>query len=468
MSKVFLTKWSKLEDRFDAQFYWANINFDNCIKLSKIAKVSGGKRLPKGFDYSKEKTEYRYLRIGNISWDGTLDYDNFNYISKELYDILKNYEIKNGDILLAIVGATIGKCSLLNIPNNDRVILTENCTKIKITDENVLPDFLLLLLQTNFIQKQIQLNYIQTTLPKLGLDRVLSLYIPNPPSRERQQALLDIYTFAFLSKQKADEEAKKLLESIDDYLLQELGITLPKEESNDITQRIFTRNWSEVSGNRIDSEFYQLSFKNFHNSISHRFYKLETIGEISSYIASGATPTAGGSDYVENSEYNFLRIVNFTNDLEVDLSNSYYVTQNIYEGMLKRVQLQYGDVLFGIAGSIGKTAIYEHCTKSVVNQAIALLRFKNNINNLFVAFVLNSEIVKKQIKRLQRPTAQPNLNTEELKSLQIPLPPPEKQNEIASHITAIRQKAKALKENALSNFEKAKAEVEKMILGEDE
>ena len=82
-----------------------------------------------------------------------------------------------------------------------------------------------------------------------------------------------------------------------------------------------------------------------------------------------------------------------------------------------------------------------------------------------MAFLLNSNILKYQIKQHQRPTAQPNLNIGELQSLKIPLPPITIQNKIAEHIHNIRDNAKQLKVEAIQDLENAKTEVEKMILG---
>lgn len=100
--KIFTKRYKELTDRLDAQFYWEDMDFENCVKLSSVAKVSGGKRLPKGSSYSKSKTAFRYLRVGDIDWNGNLDYHNFEYLSEELYQILKNYEIHEGDLMLAM------------------------------------------------------------------------------------------------------------------------------------------------------------------------------------------------------------------------------------------------------------------------------------------------------------------------------------------------------------------------------
>ena len=140
--------------------------------------------------------------------------------------------------------------------------------------------------------------------------------------------------------------------------------------------------------------------------------------------------------------------------------------------MLKRSQLKQGDVLFGIAGSIGKVAIYNYTIEANINQAIALLRFKKGINNLYIAYLLNSKIVTFQTDRLKRPVAQPNLNTEELKSILIPIPSNNSkdgfiQDEMAEHITDIRFQAKRLQTEAKEVVESAKKEVENIILGDN-
>jgi len=436
-NKIFLLRYSDLEDRLDAQFYWEDMDFSNCIKLSKIAKVSGGKRLPKGFDYSKEITPYRYLRIGNINWDSTLDYDNFKYVSEELYTKLKHYEIHNNDLLLAIVGATIGKCSLLNIPNDDKIILTENCAKIQIIDSNILPHYLLFLLQSNFVQKQIQLNFIQTTLPKLGLDRVLSLYLPSPPPVEKQQELLDIYQSAFLLKKQKEKQAKELLDSIDDYLLDELGITLP-EVDNSLEKRIFEVNLSDVSGGRFDPFYYKYC-KNIMQSDKYKEFDISELAFIqkgqsitSKEVINGDIPViAGGktSPYTHN-KYNFK-----SNVITISASGAYA----------------------GYAWYHDYPIFASDCN---------VLQSKNDkkLRTIFLFEIL--KLKQHELYNLQQGSGQPHVYADDIKRIKIPLPQIEKQNAIIDHIQNIRDKAKQLKNEAVQDLENAKNEVEQMILGQ--
>ena len=43
------------------------------IKIGKIAQIKGGKRLPKGQNVIEEYTGYKYVRVDDLSWDGTFD-----------------------------------------------------------------------------------------------------------------------------------------------------------------------------------------------------------------------------------------------------------------------------------------------------------------------------------------------------------------------------------------------------------
>lgn len=84
----------------------------------------------------------------------------------------------------------------------------------------------------------------------------------------------------------------------------------------------------------------------------------------------------------------------------------------------------------------------------------------------YLSYFLNSETMEHIIRRNKIGAVQGNITIPTIKNLQIPLPPLEIQSEIANHIRNIRERAKTLETEAKELIEKAKAEVEKMILGE--
>jgi restriction endonuclease S subunit len=300
--------------------------------------------------------------------------------------------------------------------------------------------------------------------PNINFEQIKSLKIPIPP-KNIQAEIVAKMDKAYQEKQTKETQAQKLLASIDTYLLGELGINLPKQTDNSLTARIFTKKFSDIEGGRFDCKYYQKKYIDFDHSLNNTKYRTSNIGDIITSIVSGSTPKSGGNAYQDNGKYHFIRLTNFNNSMEVDLSKALFIKKNIHYGCLQRSRLTKGDVLFGIAGSIGKIAIYNDKKEANINQAIARLRFKNNVNYIYTAYLLNSGILKYQIERNKRPVAQPNLNTEELKSLKIPLPPLEKQDEIAKHISQIRDQVKQLQLEAKTGLEQAKQQIETMILG---
>lgn len=437
-NKVFLVRRSKIEGRLDSLYYYENLDFTNTIKLGSIAKISGGKRLPKDVSYELTKTPYRYLRIGDIDSLNQLHYEDFEYLSERTFNILGRYEIINGDIALAIVGATIGKCVEIDAPYEDRIILTENCAKIHIENKNVYSKFLLLVLQSKFVQKQIELNYIQTTLPKLGLDRVYNLRIPELPILDVQKSIVLKYNLMHLKSREKQSQSKALLKSIDLYLLNELGIELPKND-NSLKARIFTTKFKAVCGNRLDP-FY---VKNESNKMKSKSFEEIALGDMaviekgqtitSDEIIEGCFPVIAGG---QTSPYN----------------------HNVYN---------YKENCITISAS-GAYAGYVWYHETPIFASDCLVVYSNDEEKMSTLFL--SEILKlkqSEIYDMQQGAGQPHVYAKDIYSIQIPLPPLSKQIEIADHIKQIRQQAKQLEIEAEQILTDAKKEIEKMILGEE-
>lgn len=435
-NKVFVLQRSELYLRFDASFYINKLDFSKCIKLSKIAKVKGGKRIPLGYDYSNEETSNLYLRVANMDENSDFNFSDFKYISDEVFNKLERYEIFNDDLIISIAG-TVGKIKILDkIPFQKRVILTENCAKIVIKDKDkVLPGYLKLLLQTDFLKKQIDLSYIQTTIPKLGIDKILSLKIPSIPNIKYQLKIINHFATGYIKKQQKEAQAKALLASIDTYLLNELGIALPEKE-NSLQSRIFTTNFSKVSGGRFD--VFAILNKDF--KIEGGIYpnkKLKLVANLvkgqsitSDSIIDGEYPVIAGG---QSSPYN----------------------HNIYN--------QIGNVITVSASGAYSGYVWYHKTPIFASDC-TVIQSKNelDISTIYLFEILKTK--QQEIYHLQQGAGQPHVYARDLEKLNIPIPPPKKQIELVNHIRGIRDQALKLQEEAKTVLEDVKKEVEKMIL----
>ena len=481
-NKVFIVNRSELEGRIDSTFYVNKPDFHNTIRLSKIAKIKGGKRIPRDADYSDIDTPNLYLRVTDIDESTEFNYLNFKNISDELYEKLKRYEVFENELIISIAG-TVGKTKVVkNIPDKKRVILTENCVKI-LTNSDILPQYLNIVLQTNFLQKQIEISYIQTTIPKLGIDKILGLKIPQIPPLEIQQQIVNLYEKAYTEKQQKEAEAQKLLDSIDDYLLGELGITLPKEEEHLLQNtdknssynldndnplvkkgRLFLTNLSEVTGKRIDPDYYSIYYKKIIAKIEKGKYSMDTISNNCINVFSGKTPSS--SEYSkDNTVYPIIKVSSYT-DYKIDIEKVAFTTNKQPFSILK------GDIFILSAAHqaeyVGKHIKYleetpEYST-SFVGELLCIRVNEEKLLSNYLFSLLNIKYYKILINR-EKTGQTSHIYPKDVESIKIPLPPLQKQNEIAVHISKIRNKANALKQEGKETLEQVKQEVEQMILG---
>jgi len=239
------------------------------------------------------------------------------------------------------------------------------------------------------------------------------------------------------------------------------------EQDYSLEKRIFITKLGEITNGRYDSYYYQGHFKKFFSSLNESIYPVHSIAEIAKKIASGITPLSGGDAYTTLTDgIPFIRSGNITIDGQIEYDDLLYLKPEIHYRVMKSSKLIKNDLMIAIVGAtIGQVGIYLDDREANINQAIALVRLKPGVNAEYVKELIKSSIGQMNLNRLKRPVARANINLEEISTIKIVLPPPEKQTEIANHIQNIRSQAKALQHEAANVLEEAKREVEKMILG---
>jgi type I restriction enzyme S subunit len=95
----------------------------------------------------------------------------------------------------------------------------------------------------------------------------------------------------------------------------------------------------------------------------------KTLGEVSRLITKGTTP----QKFVD-SGINFVKTESLENG-RINPQKFMFVSQETHEKELKRSILEANDILFAIAGSIGKcTVVEESILPANTNQALAIIR----------------------------------------------------------------------------------------------
>jgi len=242
--------------------------------LDNISDVKGGKRLPLGEAFSKDGIPY--IRAEDIRFFA--NYMQAPRISLELHKRLRNYQTKNNDVLLTIVGNSVGDVGIVKF-ELDKCNLTENCAKI-VNPKNILPEFLFAFLLSRYGQHQIHREKVGTAQPKLALVRIRNFKIP-VMSVDFQLIIKNIINNA----NTANEEANQTYLQSEQVLLSELNL-LNWQPQHCLS---FAQQYADTqSASRIDAEYFQPMYAEIVQAITSTkgYYCLGDLVSIKKYGSS--------------------------------------------------------------------------------------------------------------------------------------------------------------------------------------
>lgn len=454
--------WSdEIEGRLDP-YYLKN------IKIIKTAKTKY--QLSKFKDLLKEPPQYganeqavdgnpkfdvRYIRITDINDFGNLKSDDW----KTAKNVDEKYLLVENDILFARSGATAGKTFLYK-KEYGKAIFAGYLIRFKIEETKANPLYIFYFTQLDryaFWVKSIQRPSGQ---PNINSKEFKSFEIPLPPLSIQNQ-IVEIMQLAYNQKKQKEAEAQRLLDSIDSYVLDELGIKLPEIK----IKKCFLV-WNNEVVQRLDPLYYSKDVFSFLKEFS---YDVKLLEGITYYLKTGF---AAGNSQQEAVNEGIIQI----RPTNIDDIGLLRFDKNIYlkkEYLDKKNDdlLQKGEVLFNNTNSqelVGKTSFFDlegqyfcsnHITRIKVNEDF--------VSPTYLWIILNIYQKAKIFFNLcTNWNNQSGVNIELLKTVLIPLPPLKIQNKIAEEVKRRISEAERLKAEASKIIEEAKKQVEGMILGD--
>lgn len=154
------------------------------------------------------------------------------------------------------------------------------------------------------------------------------------------------------------------------------------------------------------------------------------LGDVCEVITKGTTPTTLGYDFMEHG-INFVKVESIDDNGNFIPNKFAHISKECHK-KLSRSILKENDILFSIAGAIGKTAIVKSdILPANTNQALSIIRLsKSNILHRYVEIALNSNCIYNQFEKQKQGVAQLNLSLKNISDLVIPLPPLNEQKHI--------------------------------------
>ena len=433
--KIFIIKKSEIDGRLDPKMALYNQSVQHAlypmVKLKSLLLSKPQYGANEASITRDNNDQPRYIRITDIDENGLISPDKLGATVANLDD---KYILNENDIVIARSGATVGKAYIhKNLPYT--CVYAGYLIRFIVDSEKILPDYFFAYTQLSPYKEWVNAIQRPSAQPNINAEEYQSLEIPLP-NLSKQQEIVGYINTAYAQKRAKETEAQQLLDSIDDYLLEELGITIPSVDDG-LKNRIFLSSFSKVEGNRLDP-IYSLYLGKNASSTEYENTSLRSVAYIVKGDAlSSSDAEAGNIPIIAGGQ-----------------TSPYSHNQANYEGNV---------ITVSASGAYSGYVWYHDYPIYATDCCIVFSKDESRFMTRYLFEVL--KLQQKGIYRLQTGAAQPHVYAADLQMLNIPVVSIEKQQEIVNYIADIRTHAKALQTKGKAILEDAKRKIEQMIIG---
>lgn len=461
--KVFIVHRGSMQTRHDPYYYLpkfvrleARVTARSTVRLRDYVMAMSGGSTPKKEEeekyYSDEESGIPFVRVQNLKVDGHLSLDDVKYVNRETHEgLLNRSKVLQDDLLVKITG--VGRMAVASVPPiGFEGNINQHIARIR-TESRTTSEALAGWLNTDLAETLAKRRSTGGTRPALDYPALRS--IPVIMDEQMQKEL----SAAYAQHKQAEAKAGALLAGIDEYLLSELGITLPPEPENIIANRIFKAQRKDVTGWRFDSRVHQYDF-NLH-SAHHPNLPLKQLTHIN--------PRTVFSGVKDETPLTFLPMESISDEDGTIASPQ----QRNYSENVGYTSFQEGDLLWAKITPCmenGKSAVAQNLLNGFGfgSTEYHVLRPKSgDLSIHYLHAILRMKRLRKAAENyFGGSSGHQRVDEAFFYRLTVPVPPPEIQKQLAKCIESMRQEARQLRSNALTELNAAKRRIEAMLLGE--
>jgi restriction endonuclease S subunit len=458
--EYFVTYLKNIEGRIDPHYYrpsyrqlgkrWAGIKQSQLGELISLSNEIWNQA-------SLYETSFPYIEINDI--DVSTGYIvNISYYETAHAPSRARMIVRENDIILSTTRPHRGAIALIDKAKDGFIASTGFAVLRELKNKSVSKEYLYHILRTSLCLHQLIQRSSGGNYPAITTEELKKIVIPIPDSLI-QQEVISLMESAYQLKRQKESEAQKLFDSINDYLLKELGINIHYEPQ--LTFVIYSNQVKE----RLDSLYYSQDVYYFLSGYKGNTTK---VGDCIEYAQSGFAAGYNSQDTDSNGIMQ-IRPTNISDDRRMIFDRNIYVKQEAAEKQPGDILVK-GEVLFNNTNSqelVGKSVVFNLDGQYFCSNHITRIKVKESaLVNDYLAAILNLYQRRGVFYRIcTNWNNQSGVNIELLKTVRIPLPTPEVQRGISSEIRSRVSQADELEQQGKIEFEKAKAEVERLILG---
>jgi len=449
-----LTKHQYL--RFDEKFWFTTKNlatYDYAL-LKDIFYLLNGNSYTEF--YTEEKTDIPYVRIGDLSFKHNIDDKNLIYLD-ESCEINEDKKLRKDDLILATIGATIGKINLAR--EFEGGTFSNNTILLRLKDkEKHNPYFYEKLFQSNLLQKYIWGVVSQKAQPNLQSYDLKNVKIPLVAKSIQDQIVAQIEPI-----EKKIKELKNQItppqEIINKVFAREFGFDLEKFEELK-KERFFETDISEITTSLIRSTVVQNSSR---TRFLKSFLKRDTIflkDILTKPIKRGKQPeyTEGGIKVIKTLNIQKGQIV---------FDEVQFVSESFLKDNEEKAGVYKDDMLLTSTGmGRGKFALYDDEETCFADSHISIIRFnKQRILPYFLNYYCQSFFGTEQLKYIEMHIkGTPEIYEAQLNYFQIPDIPLKSQQKIVDEIKTELDKQEEMKKKIETQRNKIDEIIEKAVI----
>ncbi|HIC4154796.1 TPA: restriction endonuclease subunit S [Campylobacter jejuni] len=388
--------------------------------------------LPQGWEV-KTLSEIGEIVTGSTPSKSNLDFYGKDYPFFKPSDFEQGYFLENAGDNLSKLG--FGKARQLP-PKTILVVCIGSLGKVALTKvigscnqqinaiiphKNIISEYIYYYCISSKFQSILFSKAPQTTLAILNKTEFSKLEIIYPKDIKEQERIVGILDFAF---SKIDENIKKAKENLANI--------------DELMQSALQKAFNPLNDNT--KENYQLP----------QSWEWKSLGDTSNYGKTSQVKPSQlkGNDWI-------LELKDIEKESGVLLQKVLFQDR---QSKSNKIKFNKGDILFGTLRPYLKKVIIAD-DNGACSSEIMPFSTGNSITNHFIYYYLFANFLHDRISSLTYGARMPRLGTKDGKSLQIPLPPLQEQEQIAEHLDFVFEKAKALKElytKELKDYEELK------------
>ena len=299
---------------------------------------------------------------------------------------------KQWDILIT-TEAPLGEVAQLR--TTETIALAQRVVLLRGNPQVIDQQYYFQALKSAFVQAGLQMRATGTTVAGIKQSELRQVEIPLPPLPTQQKIAAVLSTYDDLIENNT--RRIKILEEMAQAIYREWFVEFRFLGHEDVPM--------------VESEL----------GLIPQGWDVKPLGNVTSVITKGTTPTTLGQQFVSEG-INFIKVQSIDDQGDILDSKLTKINDKTHE-LLKRSQLQENDILFSIAGAIGRvTTIPKRFLPANINQALAIIRPSTLSFTAYLYRTLrSSEFLNYSLERVVQ-TAQANVSLSVLSAAPVIMP----------------------------------------------